>query len=50
MVQRLETVAGGDFCLLSPQIIKFIKNKASKLNNHRMSEKTRAEINLTPLL
>lgn len=37
--QSVETVAGGDFCLLSSQIIKFIKNQASKLNNHKMSEK-----------
>lgn len=33
MVQRLETVAGHDFCLLSSQNIEFIKNQASKLNN-----------------
>lgn len=45
MVQRLETVAGGDFCLLSSQIIKFIKNQASKLNNHKMSQKIMAGIN-----
>lgn len=40
--QSVETVAGGDFCLLSSQIIKFIKNQASKLNNHKMSEKIMA--------
>ncbi len=53
--QSLETVAGGDFfffffCRLSAQIIKFIKNQASKLNNQKMSEKITAEMNFTSLL
>ena len=49
-VQQLETVAGGDFSLLSSHIIGFIKNQASKLNNHKMSEKIMSEIDFTSLL
>jgi len=43
----LETAAGGDFCLYGSQSLDSLKKKTvSKLNNHKLSEKMTAGMNV----